>query len=279
MLPSKRLRENSMTTDIEIVCVGNELLIGKVQNTNAYWLAKQATQIGANVTRVTVIRDIVAEIAATIREAVARKPKFIVTTGGLGPTFDDKTLQGIAQALDRKLEVNPQALAIVEQRCASYARAHQLPTQIELTPPRVKMATLPEKTEPLNNPVGTAPGVRADMEETMLFTLPGVPAEMEAIFTENIAPLIKVAAAGNVFYERSLFAEAIVESRLAPLIDRVMNDNAGVYIKSHPTQTQIEAHLTITAKPEENPAQKLQKAADELAALIVEHGGRARTGT
>ena len=89
-----------MTVDLEIVCVGNELLIGKIKDTNAHYLAKQATQLGANVKRVTVIQDTLAEIASTICEAIARKPQFIVTTGGLGPTFDDKTLQGIAKALN-----------------------------------------------------------------------------------------------------------------------------------------------------------------------------------
>jgi nicotinamide-nucleotide amidase len=267
-----------MTVELEIICVGNELLIGKVENTNAYWLAKQATALGANVKRVTVIQDIVEEIANCICEALARKPQFIITTGGLGPTFDDKTLQGIAKALNRKLEVNQKALVVVKQKCIEYAKKRQLPTEIELTPPRVKMATLPQKTEPVNNPVGTAPGVRVNLEETVLFALPGVPSEMEAIFKETIAPLLTQAADGNAFYERSLFAENIYESRLAPLIDKVMGDNPDVYIKSHPLHKEkrpgIEIHLTITAKPAAEPAQKILKAAKELANLIEVNGGR-----
>ncbi len=110
-----------MTVDLEIICIGNELLIGKIKDTNAHYLAKQATQLGANVKRVTVIQDTIQEIATTINEAIARKPQFIVTTGGLGPTFDDKTLQGVAKALNRKLEVNPKALAIVKQKCIESA--------------------------------------------------------------------------------------------------------------------------------------------------------------
>jgi molybdenum cofactor synthesis domain-containing protein len=153
-----------MMVDIEIICIGNELLIGKVKDTNGYYLAKQATTLGANVKRVTVIQDIVEEIAKTINEAIARKPQFIVTTGGLGPTFDDITLQGIAKALNRKLEVNPKALAMVKQRTEEYVKKRGLPTEIELTPPRVKMATLPEKTEIVTNPIGTAPGMRVDFD-------------------------------------------------------------------------------------------------------------------
>ncbi len=176
---------NALTVNVEVICIGNELLIGKIENTNATWLAKQISRLGANLTRVTVIQDIVEEIADTINEVVARKPQFIITTGGLGPTFDDMTLQGVAKALNRKLEVNPEALAFVKQRCTEYAKKRGYPTEIELTQPRVKMATLPERTEVVNNPIGTAPGIRVDIYRTVLFVLPGVPPEMEAIFVGN----------------------------------------------------------------------------------------------
>lgn len=267
-----------MTVDMEIICIGNELLIGKIANTNATWLAKQATQLGVNVRRVTVIQDIIEEIAGTICKALERKPQFIITTGGLGPTFDDKTLQGIAKALNRKLEVNPEALEMVKQKCVEYAKKRQLPTEIELTPPRVKMATLPAGTEPVNNPIGTAPGVHVDVDGTAVFVLPGVPAEMEAIFNETIVPLLRHAVGDSMFAERSLFVDNMIESRLAPLIDQVMGDNVGVYVKSHPMRTEnkphIELHLTANLKKEEKTAEKLQKAAKELAVLIEKNGGK-----
>jgi molybdenum cofactor synthesis domain-containing protein len=266
-----------MTLDLEIICIGNELLIGKVKDTNAYFLAKQTTQLGANIKRITIIQDIIEEIAQTINEAIARKPMFIITTGGLGPTFDDKTLHGIAKALNCKLEINSKALAMVKQKSIDYAKKHGLPTEIEMTPPRVKMATLPEKTEIVNNPIGTAPAVRVDVQRTILFALPGVPVEVEAIFDETIAPLIKQAVGNDVFCERSIFAVNIIESRLAPLIDKVMNDNIGVYIKSHPVRAEnkphLELHLTIIANQAQTPNEKLAKAARELAILIDADGG------
>lgn len=266
-----------MTVNIEIICIGNELLIGKVKDTNAHYLAKHATELGANVKRVTVIQDTIEGIASCICDAIARKPQFIITTGGLGPTFDDKTLQGLAKALNCKLEVNPEALRVVEQKCIEYAKKRGYPAEIELTLPRVKMATLPGKTEPVNNPVGTAPGVRAKLQETVLFALPGVPVEMEAIFTETIVPLIKQAVGSSVFCEQSVFAVNIFESRLAPLIDKVMSDNVGVYVKSHPIRSEnkpgIELHLTIVANQEHKPTEKLVKAAKELAVLIKANGG------
>jgi nicotinamide-nucleotide amidase len=266
-----------MTTDIEIICIGKELLIGKIKDTNAHYLAKQATNLGSNVKRVTVIQDGISEIAKTVCEAIARTPQFIITTGGLGPTFDDKTFQGIAKALNQNLEVNPTALAMVKEKCIDYAKKRGLPTSIKLTPPRVKMATLPTKTKPVKNPIGTAPGLQIDVDGTVLFALPGVPIEMEAIFNETIAPLIKQAVGDEVFCERSIFADNIMESHLAPLIDKVMSDNKGVYIKSHPLRTEseprIELHLTIIAKLEQDPNEKLLKAAKELTGLIEQNCG------
>ena len=264
--------------DLEIICVGNELLIGKVLNTNSHWLAKQATILAVNVKRVTVIQDTVEEIAKIVCEALERKPQFIITTGGLGPTFDDKTLEGIAKALDRKLEVNQKALEMVKTKSEQYARKRGLPAKIELTKPRVEMATLPLGAEPVNNPDGTAPGVMVNHQGTVLFALPGVPSEMEAIFCDTIAPMLRLASGNLVFCEKSLFADDIAESTLAPLIDKTMINNKGVYIKSHPmakeNRPHIELHLTITVNKEDTPDDKLNRAVVELSELIRESGGK-----
>lgn len=267
----------ALTVTVEVICIGNELLIGKVENTNAGWLAKQITQLGANLTRVTVIQDIIQEIAAAINESAERNPRFIITTGGLGPTFDDKTMQGLAVALNSKLEVNPEALTFVKKRVTEYARKRGYSTEIQLTPAGVKMATLPQKAMVVNNPVGSAPAVQAYMTETVLFTLPGFPHEMQAIFNESIATLIKKAVGEDVFCERSLFIENIFESKLAPLIDQVMSNNAGVYVKSHPLKSEgkahVELHLTMVASRNCDPEGKLEKAALEFAELIAANGG------
>ncbi|MEM2609951.1 MAG: molybdopterin-binding protein, partial [Candidatus Bathyarchaeia archaeon] len=172
-----------MSVQMEIICVGNELLIGKTLNTNAQWLAKRATSLGVTLKRITVVGDDVDEIACAVREALGRKPRFIITTGGLGPTFDDKTLEGIAKAINRRLELNEKALEMVRKKYEEYAKARKI-NAIEMTAHRIKMAQLPEGAEPLPNPVGTAPGVLVRIGGTDLIALPGVPSEMEAIFDE-----------------------------------------------------------------------------------------------
>lgn len=268
-----------MTVDMEIICVGNELLIGKTVNTNAHWMGKQATNKGVNVKRIVVVQDIVDEIANAICESIERGPRFIVTTGGLGPTFDDKTLEGIAKALNRKLVVNEKALVMVKARYAEYTKMRHLP-QAEITAARAKMAILPDGTEPICNPVGTAPGVRVDLVGTVLFALPGVPSEMEAIFEQTVMPLLEQEVGDRVFCEKSLFLEDIMESNLAPLIDMVMSANRGVYVKSHPmlseNKPRIEVHLTAFGKKEDKPMGSIVKAVRQLAVLVEQSGGVAR---
>jgi len=262
---------------MEILCVGNELLIGKTLNTNASWIAKRATSLGIMVKRITVVQDDVGEIAKATREALRRKPRFLITTGGLGPTFDDKTLEGIAKALNRKLEVNKKALTMVTAKYEAYLKAGKI-EKVELTPPRVKMATLPESVEPLPNPVGTAPGVMIQVEDTCLVALPGVPSEMEAIFEESIVPLLKKEAGEVTFFETSIYADDIVESTLAPLIDKTMHDTPHVYIKSHPRGAEktphIEIHFSTTAKDSKTARDRISKAIVQLSELVQEAKGK-----
>lgn len=264
---------------MEIVCVGNELLIGKTLNTNAQWLARRATSLGVIVKRIIVVGDDVEEIASTIREALQRKPRFIITTGGLGPTFDDKTLEGIAKALNRKLVLNEKALKMVEEKYEVYAKEGKF-DKLEMTPPRVKMATLPEEAEPLPNPIGTAPGVLLKVDGTYLIALPGVPSEMETIFEESVATLLRKEAGDVMFFEASIYIEGVMESTLAPMIDEVMRSNPYVYIKSHPKAEEkkphIEIHLSTTARDSETAKNRLGKAIIQLSELIKAEGGRVK---
>jgi nicotinamide-nucleotide amidase len=267
-----------MTTNMEIICVGNELLIGKTLNTNAQWIARQATALGITVKRVAVVADEVEEIAAAIQETLERKPSFAITTGGLGPTFDDKTLQGIAEALDRKLKINAEALEMVRRKYEMYARERGAAETVELTQSRLKMATLPEKSEPVSNPVGTAPGVQVNLKETTLIAMPGVPSEMKAIFHETVAPLLRHATGKTAFYEKSIYVDDVMESSLAPLIDKVMQSNPNVYVKSHPkgeeNKPHIEIHMSTTAEDPESAEKKLRKTAMQLTDAVRKIGGK-----
>ncbi len=268
-----------MTHHIEIICVGNELLIGKIANTNAQWLAKRITTMGLSIDRITVMGDDIAEISTAVKEALKRTPRVIITTGGLGPTFDDKTLEGIAKALDVELKVNQEALKMIKQKYRQYLEEGRIKEKIELTPPRVKMATLPEKAQPLHNSIGSAPGVLAKHENTVIIALPGVPSEMEAIFDESVQPLLKKMAGNAVFYEISVTVDGIMESELAPLIDKTMHDNPYIYVKSHPGhrgegKPHLELHLSTTATDPNTAKNRAVKALLQITELAQTKGGK-----
>ena len=211
----------------EIISIGNELLIGHTLDTNSHWIAKRFTRFGWTLQRITVLRDSLAAIKDGVTGALRRKPDLLITLGGLGPTHDDMTLMGVALALNKRLALNPEALAMVK------ARYGALEASTGLTRFRRKMATLPEGAEPLPNPLGTAPGVMIKVGPTALVSLPGVPSEMKAIFTGSVIPFLK-SSKGESPKEVSIGLVGIIESALAPALDRTRRAFPGLYFKSHP---------------------------------------------
>ena len=266
-----------MTPSIEIICIGTELLIGKTLNTNANWLAKRITSLGARVERITIIRDGTDEISSSMEDAIQRKNDYILTIGGLGPTFDDKTLEGVAKALNHRLTINNEAMDMIKERYRNYVKKGRI-ERFELTPPRIKMAKLPDGAKPLPNPVGTAPGVLMNWNEKTIISLPGVPSEMKAIFETSVLPILKRATGNLAFFETSVDVMGVVESEIAPAIDQVMHDNPYVYIKSHPKGAEpvsrIEFHLSTTAKDSEIAKGNVSNALSQLSEIIWKKGGK-----
>lgn len=257
--------------NVEILCIGNELLIGKIVNTNASWLAHRVTSLGCLVSTIYVVGDNLKDIGRGLMEALEMKPGLIIVTGGLGPTYDDKTLEGISAALRHPLTVNEEALEMVMERYQQYHKEGRL-SRVEMTPARRKMATFPESAVPLTNPVGTAPGVQLVEGKSTIICLPGVPSEMKAIFDDSIAPQIIEKTEGKQFYERSFRVVGIGESAMAPYIEKVARENPHVYVKSHPKAEErisnIEVHLSTTSKSKEVADENLKRAEKMLRELL-----------
>ncbi|HXX98991.1 MAG TPA: molybdopterin-binding protein [Candidatus Bathyarchaeia archaeon] len=214
----------------EILCVGNELLSGITINMNAYWLSKKITEVGGSVKRITAIRDDVDEISLAVRESIARKPDWLIISGGLGPTYDDKTLQGVASGLRLELELDNMALDMLKK---SYSRQS---INYELNEIRLKMAKIPVGSNPIQNPVGSAPSVLIETNETKIVCLPGVPNEMEAIFLESILPQMKKIVGDFHIVESSYETVGVSEAMLAPTLSEIVESNPhdSIYLKTHP---------------------------------------------
>jgi len=156
---------------VAIVSVGDELLTGETVNTNAAWLGRQLRDRGVNVGRVTVIPDDQQEIARVVNEQHAAADAVIVT-GGLGPTHDDRTVEGVAAAFGRSVEFHEAAREWIDS-ISEYAASDLVDGT----------AVLPTGARQLPNQVGVAPGFVVEN----CYVLPGVPEEMHQMF-EEIAP-------------------------------------------------------------------------------------------
>lgn len=258
---------NSLST--EILCVGYELLSGSVLNSNAHWISQKIFEIGGIVKRITVIGDDVNEIDQAVKEAIARKPDLLIISGGLGPTYDDKTLQGVAMSLDLDLALNEYAVCMLK-------RSYALSKNSKVNEIRLKMAKIPVGSKPLQNPVGSAPAVLIENAGTTIICLPGVPQEMKAIFLESIVPLI-VKQVGNFYIIESNYEVlGVSEAMLAPKISEIIKSNCAgaLYLKTHPlghvivnNKNQTRLRIQIVSKGE-NKAEA-QRVVDYVHARIT----------
>ena len=217
----------------EIVAIGNELLLGIVQDTNTHWLCAEITRLGGAVRRATLIPDDFAAIEETLSRALTAQRDLIVLTGGLGPTEDDMTMRALGTALNLDVAERSDALAMIERRYRELAKARRV-DQKALTPSRRKMAQLPEGAVPLFNPVGTAPGAVMENGPSTIVVLPGVPSELKGIWADSLQPYLDELFAGVFYDERHLVVDVNDESGLAPLLKDVQSDWPQVYVKSRP---------------------------------------------
>lgn len=215
----------------EIIAVGNELLLGDVLDTNTHWLCRQVTGLGGRVSRGCMVPDSAQAIAEALLAALGRQPDLVVLTGGLGPTADDQTLASVAATLDRPLGLSSTALRMVQETYEELA-AQGLVREARLTDVRSKMAHLPSGAVPLPNPVGAAPGVLMRQGQAMIVCLPGVPAELKAIFLSFAQTHLATLLGSRTFLEWTLVTDCGDESILAPEVNRVATGHPHVYVKS-----------------------------------------------
>jgi nicotinamide-nucleotide amidase len=259
---------------VEILCVGTELLSGITHNTNADWLCGAITNVGGVVRRVTVVRDHLNEISSAARESIARKPSIMITTGGLGATYDDMTLEGIAAALGKKVVIDDMAIKMLKKSYAVH-KLHQ-----ELTDSRLKMATIPERSTPIQNPVGTAPAIMDQAGGITIFCLPGVPSEMKAIFEEQILPRIKKQVGKFVAEELNYNTRGITEAMIAPVLKEIVKSHPkNIYLKTHPRgyyrkkTPQIKIQMISRGDDEKEVKERLAAISKVIEKEIVKLGG------
>jgi nicotinamide-nucleotide amidase len=203
--------------NIELINTGSELLLGRVLNTHAQWLGRQFADLGHTVARQVTVDDGGPAIRAAVREALGRAD-LIITTGGLGPTSDDRTRDLIAALLGRPLRMDAAALDHVVQFFAARQRPVPESTKVQ--------GLVPEGADVLMNAHGTAPGLILGTEpgqfragRNCLVMLPGPPRELRPMFTNQVVPILqKRFPLETAFVCRTLKTTGLGESRLEEII-------------------------------------------------------------
>ena len=217
-----------------IVTVGNELLAGDIENTNATWLSDRLTERGVDVARIIVIPDDESVVADTVREWGERFDA-VVVTGGLGGTPDDVTMPAVAAGLDREVVVDPVAEADVQE---TLDRIFEKNPDLDFELRAEWYASMPEGATPIPNPEGLAPGCVVEN----VYVLPGIPEEMEAVFG-NVAGDFGGAVATRTLYSPE--PEGALAAHLGTVADRF-----GVRVGSYPNRAADETRIKLTGDDE-----------------------------
>ena len=193
--------------------IGSELVTGLVADTHGRRLGRALGTVGAVVLRHEMLDDDAEAIAAAFARA-ARDADLVVATGGLGPTPDDLTRDGLAQALGTALAESPEAMCLLRAWAEARGRT--------LSESNRRQALLPQGAEALPNPVGSAPGILARLGRATVFCLPGVPSEMERMLADQVLPRLRAGAEARVLRVRTVrtfgLPESVIGERLADLM-------------------------------------------------------------
>jgi len=217
-----------------VLSIGTELTRGELINSNAAWLSAQLTTLGIDVRRHLTVADERQTIADAL-DLLARDVKVVIATGGLGPTTDDLTAAAAASALGVDLERDPAVLEHLKQRYAARGR--------QMLPANEKQADFPRGATVLPNPVGSAPGFSVALNGSRLFFLPGVPAEMKAIFRESVRPAVgELGSRDSSQLHVRVFG--LPESEVQTRLEDVEREHAGVTLgyRAHFPEIEVKVH-------------------------------------
>lgn len=238
--------DNDIEKTAGIIIIGNEILSGRVHDSNAFYLASELKALGVSVNSIIIIPDDIVVIGNKAVE-FSSEYDYVFTSGGIGPTHDDVTMQGIAQGFGVRLVIHPDLKSIFH---AHYGT--------ELTEPVLKMTQVPEGSKIIMHETMRIPLI----EYRNIFIFPGIPEYLKKKFT-----LIKERFRSPAFHLRQLFVNAY-ESDIADSVNTVAAEHTDVAIGSYPVIDNSEYKVIITA--ESKSADSLKKAFDQLFADLPE---------
>lgn len=242
-----------MSKIVELIAVGTELLLGNIANTDAQMLSEGLSGLGLNVYYHTVVGDNPERLAEVV-EIAKKRADIIITTGGLGPTYDDLTKNVLAECFGKTLVEDADTLLRIQEYFKKINAMHRM------TPNNAQQALLPEGCTIFTNDWGTAPGCAFFAENTHVLMLPGPPRECSAMYQHRAVPYLQQLSEGVIashtlkFYD---MGEAELESKLRDRMNTMSNPTLAPYAKEG------ECLLRLTAK-----ANTLEEAETLMAPII-----------
>lgn len=255
-----RRRDSLGFVDAEIISIGTELTQGLTVDTNAAWLSTRLAAIGVTVRRHVTVPDRRSAIRDAVSEACTAQ--VVLVSGGLGPTADDLTRESLADAVGRSLIADAGALAQIQAFFDKLGRP--------MTEGNEKQALIPGGGTALANTCGTAPGIRVEHGDAVVYALPGVPRELMAMYERSIEPELIARSAGKVLVCRSVncfgASEAVVGSQIKDLMAPERHPVVGITVREGVMK------IRITAAGVDGPSARSAADADVL--LIRERLGK-----
>ena len=254
--------------NVEIINIGDELLIGQVINTNAAWMAEQLSLAGFSVHQVTMISDQREHILEALASA-AMRAEIVLISGGIGPTRDDITKHTLCEFFGTRLVFNEEAYRDVEE---IFARRGYKVTELNRM-----QAELPENCTGIPNKAGTARGMWFEKErtgdgKTIFVSMPGVPFEMKSMMTNHIIPRLKEIYRTPFIYHKTVLTQGIGESFLATLIEEWENALPGhIKLAYLPQPGIVRLRLSGTGKEEQIIHRQVDAEVAKLEVLIPDY--------
>ena len=245
--------------NIEIVTIGDELLLGFTVDTNAAHIAREFSALGIRVVRRATVGDDANVIATAVREALERTGA-VITTGGLGPTADDMSKPSVAAIFGREMVLDQTILKSLEDRWLKRF-GHSLP------PSNHQQAMVPEGATILANHHGSAPGIwLEDDQKRWVAMLPGVPREMRGMIADTILPLLRdrVGANAPVIRSRTVRTANIAESALADRLEELARGIDGMPVAFLPGNEGVDLRVTSRGAGARDTERKLDAAATRI---------------
>lgn len=247
---------------LELINIGDELLIGQTINTNASWIGQFLSQRGVRVSKAITIQDEKEDILRQLEDCLSRADVVLIT-GGLGPTKDDITKETLCEFFGGKLEMHDEIL----QRITEYFESKGRP----MLESNVNQAMLPNVCEILPNYNGTAPGMWFEKDDKVVVSLPGVPYEMKPLISEGVFPRLNERYQFADIYQSSIMTTGIGESFLAEKIknweDKLRSDELSLAYLPSPGIVR----LRVTSYKGENDKEKVEQYMSTLKELVGDY--------